>query len=74
MYRIHKLEEKVHSQDLLIGTLQQEKQKLEDRINKAIEYIEKETIYNDYNEVYRGLLDGRNANELLRILNGKSDE
>lgn len=32
MYRIHKLEEKIHKQDLLIGSLQQENQNLKGTI------------------------------------------
>ncbi len=34
MYRIHKLEEKIHNQDLLIGSLQQENDFLRKRENK----------------------------------------
>ena len=48
--------------------LEKQNQELHNKIKKAIEYIEKETIYNNYNEIYRGLLDSRNVNYLLKLL------
>lgn len=54
--------------------LQTENQQLKQRIDKAIDYIEKETIYSNYDNTFRGILDGRNVNVLLRILNGDLNE
>lgn len=40
MYRIHKLEEKVHNQDLLIGSLQQKSRKLTHIIEELEKWLE----------------------------------
>ena len=68
MYRIHKLEEKVHSQDLLIGKLQQENKQLKEVIEEV-----RETLINS--KEYK-MANAMNLNakqsvlvELLQILN-----
>lgn len=45
MYRIHKQEEKIHDLELLVGTLQQENQKLKIQISA------REEVANKYKEV-----------------------
>lgn len=68
MYRIHKLEEKIHNQDLLIGTLQQ-------RIDRAIEYINKYKRIYDVDGSEENMLDEFNIlaspKKLIEILGGK---
>ena len=66
MYRIHKLEEKIHNQDLLIGNLQQENQGLK-RANATLELAfdlakSKEEQYKSVlNEIRRYLINNRNT-------------
>lgn len=60
--------QRIYYQRREILRLQQENTNLKQRIDKAIEYIDKES---SYYETYRGILDNRNVNYLLEILKGE---
>lgn len=73
MYRIHKLEEKVHNQDLLVGSLRQENQQLKDKIEKAFKIVDDKLtnlnleygVNNEFREEY---------DELYELLKGEENE
>ena len=44
---------------------------LQERINKAIEYIKERTEYNQYSDVYPSVLDAREVKNILKILRGE---
>lgn len=75
MYRIHKQEEKILEQELMIASLQQKVEQLENIIKEAIEYIQNnknntsQTLNFDKNESYNSALI-----DLLNILNKGSDK
>ena len=82
MYRIHKLEEKIHNQDLLVGSLRQENQQLKEIINEAINkvqyIIDYGFDYDGFNKVDRlkGLIDMLvdYARQTKKILKGEENE
>ena len=65
MYRIHKQEEKIKEQELLIGSLQSQLQEKEKIIEDAVELINKNSNYPTY------YLTGNIVKKLLSILERK---
>lgn len=51
--------------------LQQKNKNLQQRISKAIEYINERTIFNEYSAVYPSVLDANEVKRILKILGGK---
>ena len=54
--------------------LDYENARLQERINKAIEYIKERTEYNQYSDVYPSVLDAREVKNILKILRGDNNE
>lgn len=49
----------------------EENKRLQQRIDKAIDYIKERTEFNQYSEVYPSVLDAREVKRILEILKGK---
>lgn len=51
--------------------LENQNVELQQRIDKAIEFIKERTEYNQYSEVYPSVLDSREVKNILKILRGE---
>ena len=72
MYRIHKQEEKILEQELMIAHLQQKVEQLENIRKEAIEYVLKNKLYRfkyDDEELFEITTDKKAKDDLLNILN-----
>lgn len=74
MYRIHKQDEKINAQELIIASLQQRVEQLENIRKEAIEYINKNILIN-YEKIgfKTDTVAGIVVDDLLNILNKGSE-
>ena len=68
MYRIHKQEEKILEQELMIAHLQQKVEQLENTRKEAIQWIDEHDYYSGSSDIYY-FSDFTPSNDLLNILN-----